>query len=64
MQTIMEEIIGKEDQMLGLLTGKFDLRTLGRNPKSIFDEDEEEEDWTIYWQRQPLWQGLKNLVKL
>ena len=43
MQTMVEEVVGKEDQMMSLLTGKIDLETLGRgNRKSIFDEDDDE----------------------
>ena len=44
MQTIVEEVVGKEDQMMSLLTGKINLATLGRRPSS-FDNDDDE--WGI-----------------
>jgi hypothetical protein len=47
MQTMVEEVVGKENEMMGLLTGKFNLSTLGRSASSRYnddDEDEEEED--------------------
>jgi hypothetical protein len=43
MQTIVEEIVGKEDQMMSILTGKYDLSKLGRRP-SAFDNDDDDEE--------------------
>jgi hypothetical protein len=44
MQTMIEEVVGKEDEMMGILTGKINLNQLGRSKSSIFDEDDEEEE--------------------
>ena len=47
MQTIIEEVVGKEDEMMNILTGKINLATLGRRPKSILDDDDEDEEWNL-----------------
>lgn len=42
MQTIIEEVVGKEDELVSLLAGKLNLTALAHRPKDIFEEEDDE----------------------